>query len=312
MSSDRRVVLLGPQRHGPPVGEVVRDLGAAGPVATITAGWQEWEPEDEALAIALERTMLPLRLHARAERVWAADPELREAHNRMQSELRTLRSLYAKQLARAGDTWIELLDADGPDRILGPERQAALEAIRRLDAHHLGRIEELQTEFRETMRPLERDAVVRERAEIGRSLDEAGTVVVEGGHVAVIYNRIGLFGLAEALATKPLVGCAGGAMVLCERIVLFNDAPAIGRGHAEVGLPGLGLVPGVVALPDARGRLRLDDARRMRRLAVRLAPARCALLDPGDRLDWDGRSLVGRGGNYIGEQGEIVPWERAA
>lgn len=312
MSSRHPVVLLGPRPDAGQVAEALSDLGVRAPVATITAGWQEWESDDDALRAVLGPAMLPLRLYARAERVWAADPELREAHRRMQADLRALRTLYARQLERAGDSWIELLDADGPERLLGPEREAALEAIRRLDAHHLARIEEIRYEMRASLRPLERDAVARERAEILRDLAEAEAVVVEGGHVAVIHNRIGLFGLADALAARPLVACAGGAMVASERVVLFNDAPAIGRGHAEVGLPGLGLVPGVVVLPDARARLRLEDARRMRRLALRLAPARCALLDPGDRLDWDGRTLIGRGGRTIAADGAVAPWERAA
>lgn len=315
--SAAHIVLLGPQRPKPQAGAVLRALGVDGPVATITAGWQEWESDDEALRGALGLETVPLHLYARAERVWAADPELRAAHRQVQDDLRAVRELYARQLARAGDTWIELLEADGPERILGPERDAALAAVRRLDAHHLARIDGLQDEFRERFRPGERDTVARERAEIARALGSAGAVLVEGGHVAVLANRIGMFDLAHALTTeplaaRPLIGCAAGAMALCERVVLFNDSPAIGRGHAEVGLRGLGLVPGVVVLPDARARLRLDDAARMRRLSLRLAPDRCALLDPGDRLDWDGERLTGSGGRYIDLDGRVAGWERAA
>lgn len=310
--NEPRVVLLGPQRPVSQLGDVVRELGVAGPVATITAGWQEWESEDAELRALLGRAMQPVHLYARAERAWAADSELREAHRRMQSDLRLVRSLYARQLERAGEAWIELLDTDGPERLLGPEREAALDAIRRLDAHHLRRIEEVQAEFRDRVRPLEREAVARERAEIVGELDEAKVVVIEGGHVAVLSNRIGLFELAPLFATKTLIGCSAGAMLLCERIVLFNDAPAIGRGHAEVGLPGLGVVRDLVVLPDAHRRLRLEDPARMRRLALRFAPARCALLDSGDRLDWDGRAVSGRGGRYVGDDGAVAPREWAA
>lgn len=310
--SAAHIVLLGPQRPASHVGDVVREMGVQGPVATITAGWQEWESDDAALRAALGVDAVPLHLYARAERVWAGDAELRDAHRQVQDDLRAIRELYARQLARAGDTWIELLEAEGPDRILGPERDAALDAIRRLDAHHLDRIADVQAEFHERLRPGERTSVARERGELLQALGSVGAVVIEGGHVAVLANRIGMFDLVEALATKPLIACAGGAMVLCRRIVLFNDAPAIGRGHAEVGLPGLDLVRGVVVLPNARARLRLDDEARMRRLSLRLAPERCALLDPGDRLEWDGARVTGPGGRYIDLDGRVAGWERAA
>lgn len=307
-----RVVLLGPQRDRPTAGAALRDLEVAGPVATVTAGWQEWEAEDEALRADLGRDTLPLSLHARAERVWAADPELAEAHRAMQRDVRALQRAYRRRLDHAADSWMELLAADGPERILGPERAGALESIQRLDAHHLARIGDLRAEFEERTRPLERDAVARERAEIERDLAAAAAVVVEGGHVAVLHNRLALFGVVPLLADKPVIGCAGGAMLLGSRVVLYDDTPAIGRGHAEVGLPGLELVPGVLALPDAKGRLRLDDRARMRRLALRFAPDRCVVLDAGDRLDWDGEGLAGRGGARVEEDGAVVPWEVAA
>jgi hypothetical protein len=307
-----RIVLLGPQAERPTLGSVVRDLGIDGPVAAITAGWQEWESDLGGMHSQVGDRLLPLSLYARAERVWAADPELRDAHRGMQADLRALQILYGRQLERAGEAWIELLGADGPQRLVGPERAAALEAIQRLDARHLVRIDELRDEFRSRLRPLERDAVHRERAEILHDLERASLVVIEGGHVAVLYNRLDLFDLAGALADKTLIGCAGGGMLLCHRVVLFNDAPAIGRGHAEVGLPGLGLLPGVVALPDAGRRLRLDDAARMRRLALRVAPDRVVLLDPGDRLDWDGVALAGSGSRRVEDDGTLTPWGHAA
>lgn len=307
-----RVVLLGSQRARPTLGDVVRDLGLRGPFATITAGWQEWEAEDGALSDRLGGAVRPLALYARAERVAASDPELAVAHGTMQAELRALQALYARQLGHAADAWMELLGADAPPAVLGPERDAALEAIRRLDAHHLARIEEMRADFEARTGLPERPSVARERRDIERALDGIEAVVIEGGHAAVIHNRMSLFGIAPLLGGRTVIGCSAGAMVLGTRVVLYDDSPALGRGHAEVGLPGLGLVPGVVALPNATARLRLGDAERMRRLALRIAPDRCALLDPGDRLDWDGSALVAHGGRSIDEHGALVAWDSAA
>ena len=51
-----KVILLGPQRR-PTVDAVLRSLslspGLDGPVATITAGWQEREPDDRELSALL-------------------------------------------------------------------------------------------------------------------------------------------------------------------------------------------------------------------------------------------------------------------
>ena len=307
-----QVVLLGPQFHHPTVGAALRDLDIAGPVATITAGWQEWESEDAALSRQLGGRSVPLRLYQRSERVWEADPELRAAHRSMQDDMRALHGLYAKQLEPAAQTWVDLLDAEGPDRLLQPERDAALQAIQRLDAHLLQRTGEIRADFEARNRPGERPAVRREREEVAEALTRVPTVVIEGGHVAALLNRLLLFGIPEMLTGKNLLGCAGGAMLLCRRVILYNDDPAIGRGHSEVALPGLGFAPGVVALPDASERLKLDDPRRMRRLALRLAPDRCVLLDAGGRLRWNGSEWTGLAARGVDLDGSIADWSRAA
>jgi hypothetical protein len=255
---------------------------------------------------------VPLHLYERAERVWARDPELQSEHRAMQNDLRALRGLYNRQLEPAAQAWVDLLDLERPERLIAPERAAALEAIQRLDAHLLSRIERARADFEARVGLLERPGVARERSELARLLRGAAAVVVEGGHVAVILNRIALFGLAELMADKVLIGCAGGAMALCRRVVLYNDAPAIGKGHSEVALPGLGFAPGVVALPSASDRLRTGDPARMRRLALRLAPDRCVLLDEGARLSWDGDSWTGRSARGVLDDGTVREWGRAA
>jgi hypothetical protein len=306
-----RAVLLGPQSGAGDLAPILDELELDGPLATITAGWQEWEADDDWLASESGRELKNLELYARADRIWAADPELREAHRAMQADLRLLQTLYRRQLSLAADSWMELLDTEGPERVVGPEREAALQVIRDLDERHLSRIAELRAEFGERMRVHERDAVARERADLQRILVDMPAVLLEGGHAAVLLNRIRLFGLRDALAERVVLGRSAGAMALCERVVLYHDAPAIGRGHAEVGMDGLGLVPGIVALPDASHRLRLEEPTRMRRLSLRVAPLRCAVLDRGDRAVWDGVGLSGPG-RVVASDGTLVSWEHAA
>ena len=84
----------------------------------------------------------------------------------------------------------------------------------------------------------------------------------------------------------PVVAWSAGAMVLTERVVLFGDFGPEGASEAEVYDRGLGRVPGVVALPHARRRLRLDDHDRCAAMARRFVDRHCLLLDDGTALDF--------------------------
>ena len=284
----KRVVLLGPQREHPDVGRVAGAFRGSAPVALVTAGWQEWEGEDGALKGAIGGDVLNLRLYARAEKVWAADPELADGHRTLQRDVRLLRQAYNVRLARAMDAWTELLSLPGDAQVLDPERDSALASVQELDRHHARRLQSLREEFYGRFDPLMRTSVGREREEIQRALASVSVVVVAGGHVAGLLNRLRLFGVDQLLAGKTVVAFSAGAMALASRVVLFHDSPPWGPGHAELGEVGLGMAPGVVALPDAATRLRLDDPGRVARLARRFAPDACVLLDPGNRVEWDG------------------------
>ena len=307
-----KVVLLGSQTERQTVGETVVELGLEGPIATITAGWQEWESDDGALDRQLGGRSVNLGLHAKAEHLWSEDGELRAAHRTLQSRLRRIRQLYNRRLAHHANDWMELLADPGPADLLDPERAQALDEIRALDAHHLGRIRDEWSRFEANANPSRRPGVARARDQIRARLDSCEAVVVEGGHVAVLHNRMRLFGLADLIADKTVIACAGGAMALSERVVLFHDSPPWGPGHTEVALPGLGLHRGLVVLPHAHARLRLDDPQRVSRLATRFAPARCVALEAGTRLDWDGRHWLPRGVEALHPDGGVRSWETAA
>ncbi len=283
-----KIVLLGPQKGHPSVGDTLAQLGTKGRVATITAGWQEWEADDASLMEQLGPGAVNLNIYARAEAVWAADPAMRTAHRALQDQLRYLRRLYNRRLDHLASNWIDLLGEEGPEELLGPEREQALQTIQTLDAHHLTRIAALNGEFEAVSATHEHSAVKREREAIRGILGECEAVVIEGGHVALLRNRMDMFGLPELIEDLMVVACSGAAMVLGERVVLFHDSPPSGPGHAEVALRGLGMYSGVVPLPHARTRLRLNDSTRIARLSARLAPDRCVVFEPGTRIDWDG------------------------
>lgn len=282
-----------------------------GRAALVTAGWQEWEEDDAGALAALGPGAFNLHLYGRAEAVWREDPELAGAHHALQDSVRALRRAYNVRLARTMDAWIDLQDAAGDPEVLDPERADALEAVRALDEHHAGRLAAMRASFYRRYDPLMRPAVARRRDEIRGALEGVDVVVVEGGHVPALLNRLRLFAVDELLGGKVVVACSGGAMALARRVVLFHDTPPWGPGHAEVGEVGLGLYPGVVALPHGSTRLRLDDPRRVGRLAARFAPDSLLVLDRGSRADWDGRWHA-HGSLRLTAAGTTEAWKGAA
>jgi len=278
------VTLLGPQRFLPTLGRAVRAAGVEGTLASVTAGWQEREAEDLELHEHLEERTTNLMLYARSEEVFERDPELFRAHRERQERLRSMQELYRIRLAHLKRAARELAAREGDPELLEPEREEAIAAIRELDNRHLQRIRAVNDAFDATWRPLERPAVARQVAEIERTLERAEALAVAGGHVAILLNRLRLFGIDRLLGSRRVFAWSAGAMAISERVVLFHDSPPQGQGNAEVLEAGLGWAVGVVALPHARRRLALDDPLRVALFARRFAPAHCLVLDDGSQV----------------------------
>ena len=304
------LVLLGPQRLAPVLNEVCAEEGVFqddAPVALITSGWEEREDEDQVLRAYLGRPSLNLSLFARAESLFERTPELfaslRQRHDRM----RRLRTVYRRRLDHAIAAWRDVIRPigkgpedefaalgaleDGDSPLMAEVLEEAAQDVRDLDAGHLRRVDVLRREFEAEWNDERCEPLRAEREDLRAVLARCGAVLIAGGHVAVLLNRLRLFELAPVLAEHPVVGWAAGAMVLTERIVLFHDDPPQGRGHPEVFEPGLGLAEGLVVLPDAEHRLMLGKRLRVGGLTRRMQPARCVPLDVGERAvrdagDW--------------------------
>jgi len=286
------VVLLGPQYRAPVLRDVFARLAMHGPFCTITAGWQEREAETSDLVEHLAIDVTDLRLYERAEAAFAGDSELHAAYRERQDLLREQQDLYRLRLEHAKAAWRELGEREGNAELLKRARRSALSELRRLDREHLAQLDRVHREFDARWRPAERPAVARQVQQIERLIDRTETVLIAGGHVAVLLNRLALFGLQRLLKGKRLAGWSAGAMALTETVVLFHDHPPQGRGSAEVFERGLAAVPGLVALPHAASRLALDRKERLCLFARRFAPAVCITLDQGAWLHWRGDRIV--------------------
>lgn len=305
-------VLLGPQRLKPTIDKELERWGIPGPLATITAGWQEREAEDDELQEFLGHRCVNLRLHARSEQVFREDPELFQANRDKQDTLRHLQDLYRKRLAHALDAARELDQAAAPSELVEAERDAAILALRLVDKQHLARTRQVQREFELRYRPTARPAVERHYRELRDTLSRCYALLIAGGHVASLLNRMRLFELQGLLTSLPrplpVFAWSAGAMAITERVVLFHDSPPQGPGNAEIMGEGLGLLPGVVALPHASRRLRLDDPKRVSLFARRFKPDVCVALDDHDRAVWDGRRwTAGPTTKQLLASGEVVP-----
>ena len=281
-----RIVLLGPQRR-PTLEGVARSLGLAGPGRrTITAGWQEREPDDAELSraalCAAGGGAANLALYRRWLDVRDRDPEYLAGERELADVLAGLQELYLLRL----DYALQAVYAVQRRACLGRDAAGeAVEAVRELDAAHLSQVNGARGEFFAAAVAARRPVIAEHRAEVSAVLADAAALVIAGGHVGVLAEVLHLFNIAAALRSAPVIAWSAGAMALADRIVLFDDRAPRGPGHAEVYGSGLSLLRDVVLLPHARARLLLDDTPRMAVFARRFAPARCVLLETGTRIE---------------------------
>jgi hypothetical protein len=289
-AAGRRVTVLGPQRR-PTLGTVIRTLDLDGPLAVVTAGWQEREPDDGELRAQLGGDWVNLGLYGRWLDVLERDPEFAAAVREHDTVLVELRQLYLVQL----DAALTALYAVARRGDVRPRVSAAVLAdadavVRLVDEHHLARVADRRAAFEGAWRPAERPAVAEHIAAVRQITGGSAGLVVSGGHVGVLLHILRLFQVASALPAT-VVAWSAGAMALTDRVLLFHDRAAQGPAHAEFHDAGLGVVHRSVLLPHARRRLRLDDTTRMAALARRCVPARCVVLDDGVRVDMAGASV---------------------
>jgi len=304
-----RVTLLGPQRR-PTVDAVAASRYPEGPVATITAGWQERESDDAELGRLLGSRDVNLGLYRRWLEVTERDPLFAAGQRGLAELLDELQASYLLRLDHALQAVYALQRRRGNGRLRADVLAEAIGAVRDLDAAHLRRAGAIRGEFYAELPPHERPAIAGHRAEVAALLDGAAAVVVAGGHVGVLAGVLHLFNVAASLRS-PVIAWSAGAMALAERIVLFGDRSAHGPGHPEIHGSGLSVLPGVVPLPHARARLLLDDAPRMSVFARRFAPARCVLLENGTRIDADSDGGWPPGARVLAPDGHVTTGEAA-
>lgn len=287
------VTILGPQRPVANLPEVLGSLGVRGPVALISAGWRYDEDRDEPVRAALAMTVHNLRLYQAYAEIEREAPDLARAYGRKQSELIRVKGIYRAALAPAVEA-VRALWADRRDPTC-PFFEAALRHLHALDRLFLAQAATLHRQFDEEVRPARHPLVWATNARVRDILAGVDAVLLAGGHVGILRNRLAFFGIDRLLAGQNVVGWSAGAMVLGERVMLYHDhVPGESRPAEYLDL-GVGLVPDTVFLPHAHARLKLDDADAVALLAARIEPLRAIALEPGAWLP-EGQRSVGRAG----------------
>ena len=304
-NTSRTAVLLGAQRFNPTLGAVVASLGIHGRIALITAGWQEREREDDELSAHLGGNTVNLGMHARGGAVFHEDKELAVGHREKQDLLRHLQEIYRIRLEAAFEAERDVRAYDTPAAIRDEVAAASIEAIRGLDTWHLDQCARVRAEFDAKFHVQQRRAIARHRAELQKLLQDCVGVAVAGGHVAVLINRLALFGFDELIGDRPVFAWSAGAMAVSDRIVLFHDDPPQGRIARQVLDVGLGFVPGTVVLPEPERRMHLEAKDRVSLVARRFAPAKCLAFPACSFVVWrDGRFERGEGVTELLADGE--------
>lgn len=285
-------IMLGPQSPRANLKNAIDTLSFNGPVVTITAGWRDFEAETDELQAEIGIPIEDLNLYHQAENIFALEPELHALQRERQDQLLELQRLYRIRLTPTMAAARKLLREKGEPDLLRLEQRAAISQVRALDRHHVRRISSIHQDF-DTRRAelfIPRAATLRQT--IQRKVADSALVLIAGGHVAVLINRIRLFRLAEVLAQKPIIAWSAGAMVLGERIVLFHDDAPQGKRDAEVLDTGLGIVKNVIPLPHAKSRLDWSSRTRMALFSRRFAPAVCCTLDNGSMIQMENNRIT--------------------
>ena len=292
----QQLFILGPQRPDVNLDQAFKDIESSRPVAVISAGWQEAENDIDSIANVIQRKLTDLRLYSHAEALFKKDGQLHELYRRRQDRLQERQRMHRIRLRQALLAARRLLRAEGDEQILRHEQRHAISQLRSLDRHHAKSIAAIHAEFDQVLEDRPSDQLIRQTRRIAEVVADSDVVLITGGNVAVLVNRLRLFGLKDMLHDKTIVAWSAGAMALTDHVVLFHDRTPLENRDAELLDCGLGIIPGVVLLPDARHRLRRKDRVRIGLFSRRFAPAASLTLDNGAMLHYrDGQPVSASG-----------------
>ena len=292
--------ILGPQRGAPLLPDIIHGQYPQAKIAVISAGWRHEESQLRPLARDLQRPLELLPLYQWFDELGKTEPELSNEHALRQKRIKSYKDTYRLKLQFG----MEFLDAIRKKQARSPELYMedvlnAHQAIQQIDMEAIERIGRIRDSFPNLAQPWLHPSAQPFYDEIKETLDACDVLLITGGHVAILRNRMFFFGCQALLKDfldqgKTIIAWSAGAMSLCDQIVLYYDDPPDGSGNSEVLDTGMGLIPHVLFFPHAQQRLRTEDTKRMRDLAQRFSQFQCITLEKETHLtfDQDGWSYI--------------------
>ncbi|HMP78474.1 MAG TPA: hypothetical protein PKD54_03385, partial [Pirellulaceae bacterium] len=220
---DRPLLLLGEQRESPVLRAVLDRWGIVGPVGLAAPGWEEDEVDDGWVREAVGRPLANSQLYTLADQLFVEDPEVIALLRERQDELRRLRDLNKIQLDHLLTVARELMRREWQGQHVGPQLDLTLEHIRQVDQVYFHQVREVIRSYDKRIDPWERPSVQRYRLRVVERLQNCQCLLIAGGHVGVLLNRLNLSRLLRYLDV-PVIAWSGGALAMGEKVVFYHQS----------------------------------------------------------------------------------------
>lgn len=167
--------------------------------------------------------------------------------------------------------------------VLSRELQQALDTLEANDDHLVELLDEIEQRVFDAA-GLAYDPAWRAAQErLERRILGANSIILFGGHLDLLLDALRFFRLRDALAEAlrrgtQIVAMSAGAMVLCERVIVYNDLAATRRDF-QLYDRGLALVRDIQLFPHCTERIQTDDPDNLAYLARRFRHHVCVGLN---------------------------------
>lgn len=148
-------------------------------------------------------------------------------------------------------------------------------------------ITDLDHQFREGVGLAYNESWRELRRDLTRTLLSAGTVLIFGGNLEALHRCLSFFDLRGAFVEAlrrgtTFVTVSAGSLLLCERIIIYDDFAQGKEFHLFD--RGFGLVRSLQIFPHCDDRIQVDDPDNLAYLAHRFGEKRCVGLNEGSYL----------------------------
>lgn len=301
------LLLLGEQRERPRIQAALDRWGIAGPVGLIAAGWEEDEFEDDWLRESVSNPVVNSKLYELADQLFAEDPEVLKLLRDRQDALRELREINQVQTDRLCETARELLRRDATQETVRQPLATSFRHLQEVDAEYLATVSDTIRSFDQKISPDTRASAISYRQKVLKRLAGCEAILIAGGHVGVLLNRLKLSRLLSHISL-PVIAWSGGAMALGRQVYFFHQFIPHVTGEIELSRKGMGWFEGIQLFPRSAERLKLNDPVEMALLGRRV-PDPCLLMTDSSELEWVGSKLIRvEGVKTILPRGQVLGW----